>query len=261
MVSPSALQGWEAAGHAAGLGAVLPWLGLLAFLAAWLALVVWGVSRARRYTAVDALAPGDVDALRAEIAAVERRSGGELAVVVLERSDPHPAADWKASTLTAIAGSLAALPALASSGTGAGILLACQLGFALLGWLTVRLCAPVRARLVPAARALSVTAEQAVQEFHRLGLSATADRTGVLIFVSLLERRVVVLGDEGIDARVEENAWTGTTEAILAGIRAGSLREGLTAGVRRAGELLAQHVPRRDADRNELADHVVVRRE
>jgi putative membrane protein len=110
-------------------------------------------------------------------------------------------------------------------------------------------------------RASAVAEEQAVNEFHRLGLSKTVARTGVLLFVSLFERRVVVLGDAGIHAKVGDEHWDATRAAILAKIRRGRVDEGLVDGIRASGEVLAQHFPWTQGDRNELPDRVVVREE
>ena len=84
----------------------------------------------------------------------------------------------------------------------------------------------------------------------------------MLLFVSLFEHRVVVLADRGIDAHVGPEAWGAVDRAILAGLRRGSLREGLVEGIRLAGELLARHVPApAERDPNELPDRLVVRRD
>jgi putative membrane protein len=84
----------------------------------------------------------------------------------------------------------------------------------------------------------------------------------VLLFVSLFEHRAVVLADRGIDAHVGPRAWDAVDRAIIAGLRRGSLREGLVDGIRSAGELLARHVPApAERDPNELPDRLVVRRE
>jgi putative membrane protein len=79
----------------------------------------------------------------------------------------------------------------------------------------------------------------------------------VLIFVSLAERYAEIVADTQIDARVPENYWQATVDALTADIGAGRLVEGLVAAVTASGEQLAAHFPRRAGDRNELADKVV----
>jgi putative membrane protein len=94
----------------------------------------------------------------------------------------------------------------------------------------------------------------ASRAFHETGMVETRDRTGILIYVSLLERRVEVIADRGIHARVEDGTWNDVVERVLAGIRAGHADQGLIAGIRRCGEILAANFPPGPDDRNELPD-------
>ena len=83
----------------------------------------------------------------------------------------------------------------------------------------------------------------------------TEDRTGILIFLSLFERRVVVLGDAGINSKVGEEEWAAITDAIAAGIHAGRPGEALVEGIGACGRLLARRgVEIQPDDRNELRD-------
>jgi putative membrane protein len=143
-----------------------------------------------------------------------------------------------------------------------GLFLLCQAGLAAAGYLAALGLPDFRRAFVPEKHATAVAEEQAVQEFHRQGLARTEGETGVLLFVSLFEHRAVVLADRGIDAHVGPEAWGAVDRAILAGLRRGSLREGLVEGIRLAGELLARHVPApAERDPNELPDRLVVRRD
>ena len=49
---------------------------------------------------------------------------------------------------------------------------------------------------------------------------ATRDRTGILIFVAVFERQVVVMGDAGINRAVPDGAWDHVVDDVIAGIRA-----------------------------------------
>ena len=83
----------------------------------------------------------------------------------------------------------------------------------------------------------------------------------MLIFVSLLEHRVIVMADEGINAKIDEDFWAEIDTAILRGIAGGSLRDGLVAGIDRSGECLAEFFPWVEGDRNEIPDRIILRRE
>jgi putative membrane protein len=221
--------------------------------------VVRALARHRRY---DARTELDIEAraeVRAALVAAESRTDGEIVPVVLERSDRHPQACWLAALVALLAGSALLVSWLPWEEPL--LLLAFQVAAGGVGWLLAWRLPDLQRLFMSEARATEVAEEQAVQEFHRMGLHKTRNATGVLLFVSLLERRVIVLGDEGIHARVGADHWTATTQAVLKSIAAGSLKDGLLAGITLCGAVLAEHFPARRDDVNELADRLVVRRE
>jgi putative membrane protein len=242
-----------------GWAAQLARYGPLLLVALIVAALLRTLIRHRRYDASSVLGPESRAAVRDALAAAEKRSEGEIVPVVLERSDRHPEACW----LAALAALLLASVLLVSwlPWQRPALILSCQIGAGAVGWLLARLLPDLRRTFVSEARATEVAEEQAVQEFHRARLYKTRRATGVLLFVSLLERRVIVLGDEGIHAKVGDDHWKSTTQAVLDGIAAGSLRSGLLAGIERCGAVLAEHFPAQRHDVNELPDRLIVRRE
>jgi putative membrane protein len=237
------------------------WLGLaglVLFAGGWGFLALRAFLRRERYRATGVLTPEDLAAVRAALAAAERKTVGEILPVVLERSDRYPGGAWLASLVALGSGSLLLAPWLPWDAPL--LVLLAQLGLAVAGLASARLPDVLRL-FVSAAREREMAEEQAFQEFHRHDLTRTEGRTGVLLLVSLLEHRVVVLADEGINARVGTEAWQATSAAVLEGIRRGSLRDGVIAGIRSAGALLAEHAPVAEGDRNEVPDRVIVRRE
>ncbi len=252
---------WDPTGHAGGnslwnhAGAVGAWL----LLALFLGLVLVALLRRARYRAVDALGDADREALKDAVMAAEKRTVGELVVVVLERSDRHPQARWLAALSTLLLGS-ALLSAWLPWDAPLQLIL-CQLALGALGFASAALLPDFARHFVSPQRASEMAGEQALLEFTRYGLTETDERTGVLLFLSLFEHRAVVIGDRGINAVVPDDHWTKTIEAVLAGVRAGRVREGLEAGIERCSDVLAEHFPWREGDRDELENHVVVRSE
>ncbi|MCP3914660.1 MAG: hypothetical protein GY711_03770 [bacterium] len=250
---------WTAAGHAGNwmdvAGNVIALVGVLAFAA----LVVRALVQRHRYRAVDVLSEADSNALAEEIARAEKRTTGEIVCVVVERSDPHPGAAWFAAFLTTFGGTLALAAWMPWAEPVA--LVAAQIGLAFIGFVCARKLPAFARMLVPEPRATAVAEEQALLEFNRAAIEETEGQTGVLLFVSLFERRVVVLGDVGVNERVGAEHWRDTDAAILAGIRGGSLRAGLERGIEMCGEVLARHFPWTDGDRDELPNHLIVRHE
>lgn len=100
------------------------------------------------------------------------------------------------------------------------------------------------------ARAVEVFAAQRVWD--------TAENSGILIYVQLVDRKVEILADRGIAARVAQAEWDAICRAMEARFRRGEWRQGALQAVTHAGDLLAQHFPAGEANPNELPDQPVV---
>jgi uncharacterized membrane protein len=97
----------------------------------------------------------------------------------------------------------------------------------------------------------------AERAFARLGMTATRHRNGVLFFIVPSRRRFVVLGDEGIHAKVGQEFWERVTAAVSGHLRDGDFTRGLVHGIETVGEQLALHFPFDPAsDANELSDGI-----
>jgi uncharacterized membrane protein len=96
----------------------------------------------------------------------------------------------------------------------------------------------------------------AQEEFARLGMEKTRERNAVLIFLAPDTRKFAVIGDLGVHARCGDDFWQELARAMTAHFRKSEFTEGIVQGIKRAGELLAEHFPRRPDDGNELSDRV-----
>ena len=97
---------------------------------------------------------------------------------------------------------------------------------------------------------------RAERRFQLLGMTRTAERNGVLIYIAPKARRFRVLGDQGIHEKAGAEFWTQVAAAMEEHFRRGEFTEGVVRGVERVGELLAAHFPRKDGDRDELPNEV-----
>lgn len=99
--------------------------------------------------------------------------------------------------------------------------------------------------------------EKALVSFLEHGLHETRDKTGILILISLFERRVQVLADSGINEQVPQNTWDELVEIITSGLKSDKTCEAVCQAVERCGELLQQHFPHKADDTNELPNLIV----
>jgi uncharacterized membrane protein len=97
---------------------------------------------------------------------------------------------------------------------------------------------------------------RALRRFHILGMTRTAERNGVLIYIAPRARVFRILGDVAIHEKCGEDFWKEVAVAMEERFRRGELTQGVVAGVERVGEVLARHFPRLAKDKNELPDEV-----
>jgi uncharacterized membrane protein len=109
----------------------------------------------------------------------------------------------------------------------------------------------------PFRRAPDVLA-RAQHVFRRLGMHRTIERHGVLVYIAVDERRLAVVGDEGIHARVGERHWILVRDLMIDKLRENAPRQAIERAIEELGRALAVHYPRRPDDRNELSDEVSV---
>ncbi|PIE56555.1 MAG: hypothetical protein CSA34_02765 [Desulfobulbus propionicus] len=99
--------------------------------------------------------------------------------------------------------------------------------------------------------------EAALTAFYTEGLYKTSEENGILLFISVLEKKAWILGDRGINARISADKWQEIVDELSAGIRAGQQAEALCQAVTAVGEILKHHFPIGDADRDELHNLII----
>ena len=92
--------------------------------------------------------------------------------------------------------------------------------------------------------------------FVHLRMEKTQERNGVLIFVAPRASKFAVIGDSAIHAKCGDAFWIEMRDSMAEHFRKSDFTQGIILGVKKAGDLLAQHFPRRPDDRNELPDDV-----
>lgn len=100
--------------------------------------------------------------------------------------------------------------------------------------------------------------QAAQSHFERLGMTRTAARNGVLIFVAPRSHRFAIIGDTAIHERCGQSFWSEVARAMEQRFKQAEFTEGLVNGIEKAGALLAEHFPRQPDDQNELPDKIEV---
>ncbi|NBB87295.1 MAG: hypothetical protein GVY12_13890 [Bacteroidetes bacterium] len=198
--------------------------------------------------------PDDRRRIAAAIEAAETGHTGEVVPYVVRRSAPYAAVPWRGGALgLVLAGMLIGLtrralpeafPFLAQDGLAFLLVIGAAAAVALLS----SALAPVTRWLIPKDHINRAVGQRAKVAFVEEEVFATRGRTGILLFVSLLEHRIEVLADAGIYAHVANEAWQAVADHIRSGMESDSLTEGLIAGIAACGKILQAHGFEADAD-------------
>lgn len=222
---------------------------------------------------VTRLTEADHDKVTEAVRAAEAKSAGEIVTIVAARSDSYHDVGLHYAMLAMLLvpiGLGLAPQALIDWAT------ALFLGwnaeptraqFAL--WLFVKLAAaflivryalaymPLRMALTPRRTKARRVHRRAVEVFRTGCELKTRGRTGVLIYLSLAERRAEIVADQAITEKVSADVWVAALTALIDDVKAGRPGEGLAKCVEMVGEVLAPILPPVPHDQNELPDRLV----
>jgi uncharacterized membrane protein len=100
--------------------------------------------------------------------------------------------------------------------------------------------------------------ERALDIFSHLRIWDTEHNNGVLIYLLLADRKVEIVADRGIDARVGAEGWQNICRAMETDFSAGRFEAGAVSGVKAVSAELARYFPPQGGQPNELPDRPVV---
>ena len=193
--------------------------------------------------------------IAATVCDVESRTIGEVVVMVVDSSDPYAEAEFVGGLLGA---------------SSLSLVLSVLLFHSSLFWfitLTLLLMLPfhllfarvafLKTLFIGARRRDEVVRERAMMAFFEKGLHRTRENTGVLFFLSLLERKVWVLADRGIYQKIGQETLNQFAGGVSEGVKHGRACEALIEALQGIGRLLSAHFPMKPGDIDELPDKVI----
>ena len=193
--------------------------------------------------------------IRQAVAAAERRTSGEIVPMIVAACRPYAEIELGGLAAGLAIGTLAALFLHDPWGP-----VQAQLSWPIAGGVLgfILCCVPaIKRRLISRSRIDEAVHLRSLAAFTAHGLHYTKAHTGILIFASLFERRVVVLADRGINEKAQAGTWDEVVGILTAGLKSRNGCEAFCAAIEECGRVLAEHFPRSPDDRNELEDKLV----
>lgn len=98
--------------------------------------------------------------------------------------------------------------------------------------------------------------KRAQEIFHLLKMDNTKEDNGVLIYVAVTDKKFAICGDKGIHEAVPKDFWDSTKDIMQTQFQKGQFKQGLVAGILKAGQELKTHFPWQHDDTNELSNEI-----
>ncbi|SNB45793.1 TPM domain-containing protein [Geobacter sp. DSM 9736] len=196
------------------------------------------------------------ECIRSTTQKAEARTSGEIATMVVPQSDDYREADYLGAILLSGLLSLVISVAVRHVSIWTYVPLVCLGYYPLL--LVLRRVPRLKLGFIGRVRIATAVRSGAVRAFFEKGLYRTRDETGILIYISLLERKVWILGDRGINSKIPPDFWQHLAGELASGIRKGNGCDTLCRVITACGLELERHFPLRSDDKNELPDHLII---
>lgn len=198
----------------------------------------------------------ELDKISEAVTKAESATSGEIIPLLIAQSDFYPAAHFRLGIIFSFTFALVAYN-FYPHWTDPLTYFYLQIAGFILGYFLTYL---------PFIKKFMTTHEERVEEVHQRamkgffqhGLHTTKDRTGILIMISFLEKRVEILADSGINAQVDPKTWEKLVQDLITKIHQGKLVDGLCESIQECGKILSVKFPLRPDDKNELKNDLIM---
>lgn len=195
------------------------------------------------------------------VQAAEQRTSGEIVPMVVSESHSYPVAPI-------VGGVFFALPLALSSARFLGgmfwlgtdnmwIFISFFAIYYFIGYQLVTYFPGLKRFFLSPRRADIAIQKAAAAAFFNESLHKTSDANGILLYVSVLEHRVWILADKGINDRIDPQTWQEIVDQVTAGIKKGAACQALCEAIERIGTILEEHFPIKSDDKDELHNLII----
>ena len=195
------------------------------------------------------------------VKAAEKLTAGEIVVMIISASYHYPMANVMGAAVFALP-----LALIFTTLTGEWLWIGGQNMWLFLGYLVIlfflfheliKRTPWIKRGFITERQIQEEVEKAATTQFFNQGLYRTRDETGVLVLISVFERKVWVLADRGINAKVQADQWDDIVKMIIAGIKQNRQADAICEAVEKIADLLKTHFPIKPDDRDELRNLII----
>lgn len=186
---------------------------------------------------------------------VEKVTSGEIVPMIVSSSYTYPVSNIIGAFTFSMVISLAAI-AITNNQNLWLFLCVFMLGFIIMHEI-INMVPPLKRLFISDKEIEEEVNEAAMKAFYYKSIYKTRDLTGILIFISIFEKKVVLLADQGINAKVSKKNWEETVEIITHGIKNKTQADAIITAIHKTKDLLKKYFPIKHGDTNEL-DNLII---
>jgi len=201
------------------------------------------------------LKQSDLDKISQAVFEAEKHTTGEIVPMIVTQSDSYPGARWRLAVVFSLLFGFLAYSCIEYSDP-VWILWAQIPGLYFGYWLGT--FDPILRYFLTSSKIDEEVHQRALQAFFSHNIHATAERTGILIMASLLEHRVEILADTGINAKVSKDTWQKILMDMVNKIKSSELTDGFCIAVLECGEILTKNFPSTHSNHNEIKNKIII---
>lgn len=192
--------------------------------------------------------------IKAAVTKAELNTSGEVVPVIVSRSDFYAVAHFRLAMITAMVFALVSY--YFYDFLDPIFLIYIQVPGLILGY-ALTYIPFVKRVFITKNEVREEVRQRAIEIFHNQQVSATKDRTGIMIYISLLERRVEVLADSGITNQLPADYWDILVRDLTSNIKQSNVTSGLEAAIMKCGASLSEKFPIQADDKNERPNELI----
>ena len=191
----------------------------------------------------------------------ERRTSGEIVPMVVSASYDYPMATVRGATVISLPLALIATEVISAllwlQVDKMWLFLGCFAILYLGAYFLVGRLPSLKRRFLSPARIEEEVKEAATTAFFTEGLYRTRAENGIILFISVFERRVWILGDRGINEKISPETWQDIVDQVTNGVKSGHSCDAICAAIEAIGDILEEHFPIESDDKDELHNLII----
>lgn len=198
----------------------------------------------------------DKQRIESSIKMVEEQTNGEVVPIVFKKSDNYPGSHLRSAILFGMLFPIALYLVPIDFGRPEFYVYTQILGLAF-GYL-IAFRPSIKRLFCTFGEMKEEVYQRSVQAFMENGLHLTKENNGVLVAISLMERKIEILADKGINEKVAKGTWKDITKVIAKDLKRGSLNDALVDAIQEVGKHLKEHFPKTECDTDELSNQLLL---